>query len=97
MGYFSSTGTNLLPKEMEFFNYCDPDLLHAMNTPPKSAGNHHQGAGRAVKSSGSPPRTRPVSPSPSEGQEEALQALVSSERGSVPQRVVVVYVYVLSC
>ena len=28
----------MLPKEMEVFNYCDPDLLRAMNSPVKPHG-----------------------------------------------------------
>ena len=43
------SGTNLLPKEMEFFNYCDPDLLRAMNSPVKPTHSSHVAPQRSLK------------------------------------------------
>ena len=69
--FLKLSGTEFLPKKLEFFNYCDPDLYSAMNSPVKSGKSSRSatpqpqnGGGKgAGRPRGRPPNPRSVSPS----------------------------------
>ena len=74
------SGTNLLPNDMKFFNYCDPDLLRAMNSPTKSSQLQAQGRGYRTTKSPALSRAPSPTPTPSEsGTELGMKPLVSEK------------------